>query len=51
VGAFVVLIFAAAAWWRPAWGIVGRLHYTLVAVAALYFAWYLSEVNLSVFRF
>jgi hypothetical protein len=51
VGALVVLVFAGAAWWRRAWGLVGRLHYTLVAVAALYFVWYLSEVNLLMVQF
>ena len=38
-GALVLL-----AW--PSWGIVARLHYTLVAVAALYFFWYLNAVNI-----
>ena len=51
VGAFAVLGCSAGAWWQRAWGLAGRLHYTLVAVAALYFVWYLNEVNLLVLRF
>jgi CubicO group peptidase (beta-lactamase class C family) len=45
-GALAVLAWIAGAWWQGAWGLLGRLHYTLVAVAALYFVWYLNEVNL-----
>ena len=51
VGAFAVLACSAGAWRQRAWGIAGRLHYTLVAVTALYFVWYLNEVNLLVLRF
>jgi hypothetical protein len=51
MGAIGVLACSGGAWRQRAWGIVGRLHYTLVAVAALYFVWYLSEVNLLGFRF
>lgn len=46
VGALAVLAFSAGAWWQRAWGLVGRLHYTLIALATLYFVWYLNEVNL-----
>jgi hypothetical protein len=45
-GALAVLVWIAGAWWQRAWGLLGRLHYTLVAVAALYFVWYLNKVNL-----
>jgi CubicO group peptidase (beta-lactamase class C family) len=46
VGAIALLACTVVAWRQRAWGIAGRLHYTLVAVAALYFTWYLNEVNL-----
>jgi CubicO group peptidase (beta-lactamase class C family) len=44
-GAIALLACAVVAWRQQAWGIVARLHYTLVVVAALYFIWYLNEVN------
>jgi hypothetical protein len=50
-GALVVLVSMGGAWRQGAWGILGRLHYSLIAVAALYFVWYLSQVNLLGFRF
>jgi hypothetical protein len=46
VGAVALLAFCIGAWRWRAWGLVARLHYTLVAAAALYFVWYLSQVNL-----
>ena len=46
-----MLACSAGAWWQRAWGIVGRLRYSLIAVAALYFIWHLGQVNLLVFRF
>jgi hypothetical protein len=45
-GAIAMLLCALRAWRRSAWGRAGRLHFTLVAAAALYFLWYLSEVNI-----
>jgi hypothetical protein len=50
-GAIVLLAFTAGAWRQRTWGIIGRLHYTLVAAAALYFVWYLYQVNLFLTRF
>ena len=44
-GAIALLVYVVAIWRQRAWGSAGRLHYTLIAVAALYFLWYLSEVN------
>jgi hypothetical protein len=44
-GAIVLLAFTVGAWRQRAWRIVARLHYTLVATAALYFIWYLTAVN------
>jgi CubicO group peptidase (beta-lactamase class C family) len=44
-GAIVLLACAIGVWRKQAWGIIARLHYTLIAVAALYFLWYLYEVN------
>lgn len=45
-GAVAVLACSAEAWGQRAWGLAAWLHYTLVAVAALYVVWYLNEVNL-----
>jgi hypothetical protein len=44
-GAICVLAWVAVVWRQRTFGVVSRLHYTLVAMAALYFIWYLSEVN------
>jgi CubicO group peptidase (beta-lactamase class C family) len=44
-GAIALLACALRAWRRRAWGSAGRLHFTLVAAASLYFIWYLNEVN------
>jgi hypothetical protein len=48
-GALGLLVYTAGAWWQRVLSIGDRLHYTLVAVAALYFVWYLNEVNLFLF--
>ena len=44
-GTIALLACALRAWRQRAWGIAARLHYTLVAVAALYFIWYLNAIN------
>jgi CubicO group peptidase (beta-lactamase class C family) len=44
-GVIGLLACAIGVWRKQAWGIIARLHYTLVAVAALYFIWYLNTVN------
>jgi len=44
-GTIALLACALGAWRQRAWGIAARLHYTLVAVAALYFIWYLNAIN------
>jgi hypothetical protein len=51
IGSITVLIFAVITWWRRAGGVIGRLHYTLVAIAAFYCIWYLNYVNLLTIRF
>ena len=38
-------------WWKGLWGLTARLHYTLVALAALAFAWFLNYWNLLGFRY
>jgi hypothetical protein len=35
-----VVLLAAAAWWKRWWGLAGRVHYTLVALAALALLWF-----------
>jgi len=53
VAALAVLAWTGRgnAYGRPYWGLVGRVHYTLVALAGLAFAWGLSYWNLLGFHF
>jgi hypothetical protein len=44
-GAIAMLGSVVGVWRQKAWGIVARLYYTLVTTAAMYFTWYLIEVN------
>jgi CubicO group peptidase (beta-lactamase class C family) len=44
-GVIGLLACTIGVWRKRAWGIIARLHYSLVAVAALYFIWYLNMVN------
>jgi hypothetical protein len=44
-GVIGLLACVVGVWRQRAWGIVARLHYTLVAISALYFVWYLNMVN------
>lgn len=37
-----VTFLAIAAWWKGWWGLAGRLHYTVIALAALAFTWFES---------
>lgn len=45
------LCFTVLAWKNRYWGVAGRVHYTLVMVAALGFIWFLNYWNLLGFRF
>ncbi|RCV62916.1 CubicO group peptidase, beta-lactamase class C family [Methanophagales archaeon] len=45
------LCFTMLAWKNRYWGVVGRVHYTVVTVAALGFIWFLNYWNLLGFRF
>jgi hypothetical protein len=36
---FVVLL-AGIAWWKRWWGLAGRSHYTVIALAALALLWF-----------
>ena len=45
-GAIGLLTCAVGVWRQKVWGIFGRLQYTLVVTAALYFVWYLNAVNI-----
>jgi CubicO group peptidase (beta-lactamase class C family) len=45
------LIYSALAWKNSYWGIVARVHYTLVTLAALAFVWFLNYWNLLGWRF
>jgi len=46
-----VVICAVLAWRTNAWGIVGRLHYTVIALAAVGIVAYLNGINMLGFRF
>jgi hypothetical protein len=41
-----LIALAALAWWNRYWGLAGRVHYTLVALASVVFVWILSNWNL-----
>jgi hypothetical protein len=43
-------VCAVGAWRERAWSVAGRVHYTLVTLAALAFTWWLSYWNLLGFR-
>jgi hypothetical protein len=45
-----VVVFASLSWWGRFWSVGRRVHYTLVALAALAFAWELLYWNLLGFR-
>ena len=45
------LVFTVLAWKDGYWGIVGRVHYTLVTIAALAFLWSLNFLNLLGWKF
>jgi hypothetical protein len=45
-GAIGLLACAVGTWRQRAWGIIARLHYTLVTLATLYFIWYLNAIKI-----
>jgi CubicO group peptidase (beta-lactamase class C family) len=45
------LVFTVLAWKDGYWGVAGRVHYTLMTVAALAFIWSLNFLNLLGWRF
>ncbi|HUW96093.1 MAG TPA: serine hydrolase domain-containing protein, partial [Anaerolineae bacterium] len=46
----VLLVLAVMAWKNQYWSLVGRVHYSLVTVAALVFVWFVNYWNLLGFR-
>jgi hypothetical protein len=44
-------VFTGLAWKERYWSLAGRVHYTLVALAALALVWFLNYWNLLGFRF
>jgi hypothetical protein len=42
----LVIVLALRAWFRNDWGLLARIHYSLVAVAGIAFAWFLDAWNL-----
>ena len=44
-------VYTALAWKDRFWGLAGRVHYTLVTVAAVAFVWFLNYWNLLGWRF
>ena len=47
----VALFFAYVGWKNKYWTVCGRLHYTLVVLASLFFLWFLAYWNLVGFHF
>jgi hypothetical protein len=45
------VVFTVLAWRDEYWSVLGRLHYSLIAVAALVFIWFVNYWNLLGFRF
>ena len=45
------LVYTVLAWKDRFWGLAGRVHYTLVTVAAVAFVWFLNYWNLLGWRF
>jgi hypothetical protein len=41
-----IVVLAGLAWKDRYWGVAGRVHYTLVALAAVLFVWFLGNWNL-----
>ena len=44
-------VYTVLAWKDDFWGLAGRVHYTLVTVAAVAFVWFLNYWNLLGWRF
>jgi hypothetical protein len=42
----VLVILAVCAWLRSYWGLVARIHYSLVAITFIAFIWFLNAWNL-----
>jgi hypothetical protein len=49
--AVAAALLGVLAWVRGSWGLLGRRHFTLMALAALLFAWQLSYWNLMLLPF
>jgi hypothetical protein len=41
-----LIVFTALAWIRHLWGLAGRIHYTLVTLAAIAFVWFMYFWNI-----
>jgi hypothetical protein len=42
----LLVVLALLAWFRRYWGLVARIHYSMVAVAVIAFVWFLHAWNL-----
>jgi len=49
--AFISIVFVGLAWKQKYWTLFGRIHYTLVTMAGLAFAWWLNYWNLIGWKF
>jgi CubicO group peptidase (beta-lactamase class C family) len=49
--AAVVVGFAVWVWWCRSWSLAGRIHYSVIAAAALVFVWFFAYWNLLGFRY
>jgi len=46
-----VVPFTVLAWRRHMWSLLGRIHYMILALAAVAFTWFVAEWNLLGFHF
>ncbi len=48
IGWLAVVVLAVVAWWKRWWGLAGRLHYTVLALAGLAFVGFAAYWSLLV---
>jgi hypothetical protein len=48
---FTLVVYTVLAWRKHFWSLLGRIHYSLVTLAALAFLWFLNYWDLFGFRF
>src|SRR5512138_2697421 len=48
---FAMVVYTVLAWQKHFWSLLGRIHYSLIAMAALSFLWFLNYWDLLGFKF